>query len=540
MKTHTLKVRLLRKKKTPQNAFKEAFAAGESRALTEHPWNAVEDGRLFIGQIYNNPPGWRSFLQEVSSDLPEKIYSSGAGAVIFVPVRDRFAAVCFGHVHIALDEHVFERQFGLKVTLNSVPREKLRTIDLATPDAVTFQKRIQASRDSDLQDFGVDVLRDLARVAGGTPNDLNFARFVAGKDSLSITCKIKASKIHEKCIEIFDKYKEDTYKKDFSWIDNMRRVEEKDLIGELDEKLEKALIDLESGELSDLHMAPPEVVNYAEGSIIHYSGLGSRGYEFNCLSIKDYMSEINRCKFKINIDEIKKNHRIKAKNDSESEFSEKWRVYDCFVYETKLVSKENEDHYILFAGDWYKVKKSFKNQIENKFSSINRIKIIGKTKCHNESELIEYIDKNRDDLLKLDREKINPRGVTHANIEPCDFLSNKGDFIHLKDGHSSGPISHLWAQGIVSADAFIFDSEFRKKLRKIVMSKRRNFGQIIPKANQKVTPNNFCVVYGIMRKPYKNGRFDLPFFSKVSLQAAVERLSRLDVRVAIEIIKKLN
>src|ERR1044071_3411268 len=140
-KTKTLNVRLLRAGHTIANAFSESFAPGAERALEQRPWAGVEGASLFIGQIYSNTPGWRSFLETGSPDLPTGIFTGGAGAVLFLPVADRIAAVCFGHVHIALNDNAFERQFGLKVTLNTVPRGQLRTLDLATPDAVTFQKR---------------------------------------------------------------------------------------------------------------------------------------------------------------------------------------------------------------------------------------------------------------------------------------------------------------------------------------------------------------------------------------------------------------
>ena len=162
-KTRTLNIRLLRHGRKIENAFSEFFTPGEKRALDQRPWNGVEGAELFIGQIYSNTPGWKSFLEGGCLDLPERIFTGGAGAVIFVPAKDRIVAVCFGHIHLALNDDAFERQFGLKVTLNTVPRNKLRSLDLATPDAVTFQKRVQASKDSDLHAFGVDMLRDLAR-----------------------------------------------------------------------------------------------------------------------------------------------------------------------------------------------------------------------------------------------------------------------------------------------------------------------------------------------------------------------------------------
>lgn len=538
MTIRTLNVRLLREGRTIERAFTETFAPGADRALEERPWEGIEGAQVFVGQIYSNPPGWRTFIAEGFGEVPAGIFTGGAGAVIFIPVGDRTVAICFGHVHIALNDDAFERQFGLKVTLNTVPRGSLRTLDLATPDAVTFQKRVQASKDSDLQEFGVDMLRDLARVAGGTPGNSAFARFVAGKDSLSITCEVDAGTLHDKCKEILAAHAKTTYRNEFAWVDNMRRVIEKDVVEKLDKKLFDALEKLRNGQASDLHMAPPEIVNYTEGSQLHYNGFGSYGTTFHSLSIDDYVAELERCDFDGDVTEIREKHRIKAKGDGEDEFSEKWRVYDCFVFETSLGTGAKKQHYILFAGNWYRVEKKFKAQVDAFFDAIPKVEIIGKTTCRNEQDLIDEIDANRTDLLKLDKIKINPDGVKYANLEPCDFFSDAKKFIHLKDGHSSGPISHLWSQGVVSAEAFVSDAGFRKTLRAKVRSLGGGFEAYLPKSTDKVVREDYGIVYGIMRKPYADGSLGLPFFSKVSLQAAAERIGQFGIPLAVELIEK--
>lgn len=538
MAMRTLNVRLLRQGRAIENAFGATFAPGAPRALQQRPWAGIDGARVFVGQIYSNPPGWRTFIADGFGEIPEGIFTGGAGAVIFVPVGGRVAAICFGHVHIALDDDAFERQFGLKVTLNTVPRGSLRTLDLATPDSVTFQKRVQASKDSDLQAFGVDMLRDLARVAGGTPNDAAFARFVAGKDSLSITCEVDSATLQAKCTEIVNAFNMKTYQKEFSWVDNMRVVVEKDVIEQLDLKLFEAIKELRNGNATDLHMAPPEIVNYTEGSQLHYNGFGIHGKTFHSLSIKDYVSELERCEFDGDVGDLKEKHRIKAKGEGDEEFSEKWRVYDCFVFETTLGAGISKQQYVLFAGNWYRVEKKFKAQVDAFFNAIPKVTIIGETECVNEQELIDDIEANRADLLKLDKTKINPAGVRYGNLEPCDFFSDKKQFIHLKDGHSSGSISHLWSQGVVSAEAFVSDADFRKKLRDKVKSLRRGFEAHLPKTTDRVIREDYQVVYGIMRKPYADGSLDLPFFSKVSLQAAAERIGQFGIPIAIELIEK--
>lgn len=535
--TLTLTLRLLRKGKSNEDAFREGYRPGDEDGLEERPWTEIPEARLFAGQVFENPPPWRGFIARGSADLPQ-LTSGGAAAIIFVPVQDRTMAVCFGHAHIPLDLDAFERQFGLRVTLNSVPRGSIRTLDVATPDAVTFQRRIQASRDSDVGDFGVDIFRDLARVAGGTPRDPGFASFVAGKDSLSITCKVTAASLKAKCEAVLAEYAASTYKADFGWIDNLARVESKDDVERADAALMKALQTLRQGGDAELHMAPPEIVDYAEGSLLHYNGFGSRGADFHRLAIEDYAGELNRCGFAGDINDVKE-HRIRAAKPGSDKLTERWKVYDCFVYETEMVEKDGRRRtFVLFAGDWYEVEKSFKKGIETFFNSLERRVIVATTTAANEEELIAELEAFRADLLKLDRQKINPEDVRYANLEPCDFLSDKREFIHLKDGHSSGPISHLWMQGVVSGDAFAMDKKFRRELRKKVKGLKPGFEKLLPDGRSEPIRSDYTVVYGIMREPLKDGSVNLPFFSMVSLKTAAERLQQMGYKVAINIIEK--
>ena len=107
-----------------------------------------------------------------------------------------------------------------------------------------------------------------------------------------------------------------------------------------------------------------------------------------------------------------------------------------------------------------------------------------------------------------------------------------------RKGNSSGSISHLWSQGVVSAEAFVSDADFRKKLRKKVKDLGGGFEAGLPKAGEKVVRDDFKVVYGIMRQPYADGTLGLPFFSKVSLQTAASRIGQFGIPVALELIQK--
>lgn len=327
------------------------------------------------------------------------------------------------------------------------------------------------------------------------------------------------------------------YRADFDWVDNLRQVEERDLKDQLDAALFAALSHLRAGKDAALHMSPPEVVDYTEGNVLHYNGFGSSGTNFFSLSIVDYIAELNRCGFKGDIEEIKQFHRVATKPTGATEFSLKWKVYDCFTFETELVKGKSTKHFVLFSGAWYQVDKQFKQRIDDFFAKIPRETIVAKTSARNEQELIAELQA-RSDLIMLDRTKINPTGTKNAFFEPCDFFSEDKKFIHLKDGHSSGQISHLWSQGVVSAEAFVGDGKFRGDLRRHVKQRRNGWEAKLPMKTQNPVRAEYPIIYGVMRKPKADGTLDLPFFSKVSFHVAAQRLHQLGFPVGINLIEK--
>lgn len=160
--------------------------------------------------------------------------------------------------------------------------------------------------------------------------------------------------------------------------------------------------------------------------------------------------------------------RIQASRRAEGDKHQRRKVYDCFVLETAWKGST----YVLFGGEWFQVDKSFHAAIEKDFNKLVAAKpFCPSTKARNERDFIVELDK-RKDLLNLDQVKIDPHGAKGAMIEPCDFFSQKKHFIHLKDGHSSAPISHLWNQATVSAESFVRDEKFRIDLRKAAIKRQ--------------------------------------------------------------------
>lgn len=225
-KSMSLSVRLLRRHRAIENALRADHELGEVD---------TETGRVFVGQAPSTPPTWAPFIGQFARAAILRLANQSCGAVLFLeidsgerPPTKRIMALTFGTGHHALDLDAFERGFGLRVVLNSVARTNLRSLDIATLDATTFLRRIQASRDADLQGFGMDTDRDLLTLAAGSPGDSTFARSLAGRDALSLKTKTSSVDVIEKCKMALNLYQAQDYKKDFGFIDYVSPVRRRD------------------------------------------------------------------------------------------------------------------------------------------------------------------------------------------------------------------------------------------------------------------------------------------------------------------------
>lgn len=534
-----LSMRLLKQGTLPADALR----AGHGLSPTPS-----EQGTLFIGQAPASPPGWTKFLGQIAPQVPATLRTQTCSAVLFLEAgpaaSKRLFAICFGQGHHALDSDVIERRFGLLVVLNSVSRDRLRTLDSASLDSTVMQRRIQASRDSDLIDFGINANRDLLRLASGSPTSTNFANMLAGKDALHLRGRVAPQKIAARCAEALTLFQATDYRKHFDFIDHIKPVEDRVLSKALDAVVFQELTALVAGTNSDLHLAIPDILFPESVMEMGYFGVGlnpgaKTGYPE--IAIEDYVGELVKGDFsKIgDMPALRASHEIRVIADGEGDKAHKRKLYSCFVFETKM----NNLSYVLFDGEWYEVEASFAAEIDSIYNSLLKPSFLPMTTCRTEQQLIASLTSDPT-ILCMDQTRSAPKGAPRAALEACDFLGNDRRLIHLKDGHGSAPLSHLWNQALVSAESFVRDQTFRDAFRRAVRKRERKyvrtgFTALLPTARGRVVPAKFPIVFGVMRRKYaKTGTLGLPFFSKVALRAAAERLSLMGFPVELHLIAK--
>ena len=120
-------------------------------------------------------------------------------------------------------------------------------------------------------------------------------------------------------------------------------------------------------------------------------------------------------------------------------------------------------------------------------------------------------------------------------IESCDLFTRDKKFIHVKNKGQSAQLSHLFAQGRVSAECFISDEEFRKQVSEIATIK---FGVPVFDYTQKPSSNEYEVVYAIIDDKNSDLVNKLPFFSKVNLMLTAQDLDRMHFKYSVCLVKR--
>ncbi|API61057.1 hypothetical protein BSL82_09160 [Tardibacter chloracetimidivorans] len=505
-------------------------------------------GTLLIGQSVANPPTWTNVLAHYSPEVRARLRTQSCSAVLLVEVGSgkgkRLFALCFGQGHHAIEDDAIQRGFGLRVVLNSVSRSQLRTLDSASLDTTVMQRRVQASRDTDLSAFDLDANRNLLRLASGTPKMDDFAKALAGKDALHLRAAFDPSKLSEMCEKALNLFQATDYKKDFAFIDHVQPVADRALTDRLDALAFKDLEAMVDGNVSDLHLAIPDVLTPEANLEIGYFGNGLPSgpkMAYGELAIEDYVDELRKGSFTqiANMAEIKRSHEVRVITDGEGDRDHKRRLYTCFVHEVTL----HKDIFVLFDGQWFLISRDYHAEIEDAYKVLLKPAFRASTTAKNEREFIAELGPEHH-LLSMDQTKVSPKGAAGANLEPCDFLSRSKQLIHLKDGHASAPLSHLWNQGLVAAEAFVSDEVFRKGFRAAAKKREKKFtkngfAKLLPDGRSKLIPSEFAVVFGVMRHLYvSSGTLGLPFFSKVALGAVAERITRMGFSVELHLIEK--
>jgi uncharacterized protein (TIGR04141 family) len=493
-------------------------------ALRAHAVAAGETvGTLYVQVGDDSPPDWVKALAPVTVPALEDTTHS-LGAVLILPAGGRRFAVAFGSGRHLLDPDAYVRDFGLLCALNGVDPEQLRGAEARTFDDYALHTLKQLSRLSDLASLELNTEKELVVALSGRLEDSSLGIKVDGRDAVRLTAEIDLAELHLKCTRLFELSQKTAYKDRFPFRDRIRRVTDRTKIGDLNKQ---AFSRLGQQKFAEFDLFPPQVVS-DEIVIFAAKSKGSTRTKFAEPEPQHLKYAIRGPQPPEAVERLLKGRCLEGLNGS-GEVVEEWTFKECLHWEFIAGGVT----YVLDAGSWYEIDSGWVADVEAFVGNLVPSGIDWPA-AQTEQNEDEYNDDAAAALghALMDQRFVKLKGQT--KVEACDLFAAPARFIHVKKRKGgSGPLSHLFAQALVSAEGFVMVPEFRVLLAELLEESKSGYGQFSP---ADVDPSKYEVVLALITTPGAKGNVvkKLPFFSKVTLRLAVTRLESMGFKVFVD------
>ena len=293
---------------------------------------------------------------------------------------------------------------------------------------------------------------------------------------------------------------------------------------------------LGSAYADDLELAPPEIIDWERVSTFHYhfdrpQGPARQPVTHPDLRLADYLRGLDRGgnRESLTVEDLK--HRHIEALDGSGHLVHRWTVWRCLVGQFTLRNRT----YVLDEGELFVVRRDYLQDLDSYIAAIgtSTTTLPPSGAGISEGAYNETAAASSSDMALLDKKLVHLTNRT-TGVEICDLLTRTRELIHVKRHLGSSDLSHLFSQGLVSAELLQMDPEFRSKAHfriQEAVGGRGGFGFFNTPA---IVTNEFTVVYAIIadwrgRSPSEA----LPFFSKINLRGFVEQLRARDFRVTL-------
>lgn len=499
------------------------------------------DARLYVPAVVAVPPRWVSFIEPAFGDAA--IGTSIAKRALVVAAvkrrnRSRVFAIPFGHARHMIRSELIQEAFGRRVALNLLYEpplpgdapayQRIRQVDGRTIEANVRRARVQRSRDTSFETFGIDPERDLLdRIVGVPPNRDRYGHVISGGTSLHLDVALDFENLAGLLQNVLAVHERSTYRTHFSWVDKIRPVRDADLVSELRDRAAEMIRDGEDG----LDLAPPEIVDWDHVSSFTFE-VGNQPTEHADLKLSGYVAAVDGSRTTVSGSRLT-THKI-AVRDGDGTLVTRWPVFKCVFGE---VVHRNE-RFIVDEGRFYRVDVDYLAELDEYVAQLpSPTVVLPATTADVHEDVYNSAAAGFPDRLLLDRKNVWPAAGTTA-IEVCDVLTAEGELVHVKRKLGSSDLSHLFGQGYVSAEAIHSGPEVRDRVRAKILSEsaeqQKPGAQFEGWFKEPFNSGALSVVYAVLADWQGDAPEDrLPFFSKVNLRHHVRAISRMGYSVAL-------
>jgi uncharacterized protein (TIGR04141 family) len=473
-------------------------------------------GRFFSRPVAEREPSWMSLFRGHLVGGALDLKNASTAAVWLVSREDATFAVCFGYGRNLLKPGAWVEDFGLKVALNSIDPERIRSVDRARFDSIAQQSRIQASREAEIGAFGLDVEQDLLRGVTGRPIDETLARSLSGTDALYVNVTSRLEGIPALLDRYLTQYRSHFYQERFGWVDHLGEVRDPTLRADLDDGLAQKI---NHRDFDSLWLSVPTLLEWSGIKGFTYSTARSAD-EFEDLHIVDFLEQHPTRPVHVNMLKNKRVYQIDVATDLPVR---NWSIYQCLYCE---IEREHNT-YLLTSGKWYRIDQDYLSRVNADVAAIPVSTLT--LPVYRDSSEFEFSQRAvagaNGAWALMDQDLIRYPGLPDP-IEFCDIYTDQSQIIHIKRYGGSSTLSHLFAQGLVSARLFHSDRDFRRAVNDRLPPTHRTFDP-----DSHLPRDQYEIVYVIISR--SSSELHLPIFSRINLRHASRGILPLGYRLSI-------
>lgn len=470
-------------------------------------------------QKVERPPPWAGFVtSQFAGSLSFSVMN--CRALVLVVVKGRLFLLPFGPGgRFLFHQDTIVRDFGLRVVASASGTATLRGIDVHSQGFRRLRARHQSTQGTEMTGFNFDPSRDFVNAMAGKASGGELSRMgivgLSGSDGLRFSAEISASELPNLCPLLLTHYNDTSAFSRFPALGKLELIQSPSERGKLDKKLLAEL--LKKKPVVHLDFDPPDVLDNLLDVIYFIGKKSDRQASDRLEEVKKALSKKEHLRTQL---EKQRVYRL-----ADDELISLTHLYNCVSTELQL----GDATYVLYQGDWYRVDREFLKELNEVIddipsSGLNLVGVYTEEKDYNEGMAAQL------NGSCLDRESIAPPG--QDEVEPCDIFLKPLTFIHVKRNLDSSDLSHLFNQGLVSAELIQGNSSAWDSLH-----------SLDPSAIPKERPDSKLTVCYVILSERDRDKLGgqpnscLPFFSKISLRRVARQLQLMNASLRLDIIK---
>jgi uncharacterized protein (TIGR04141 family) len=389
-----------------------------------------------------------------------------AAGILLIAVDSAAYAMTFGAGYPLLPDEIKDQRFGLSFIIRRLDPDQVHDLVRRRPEGRGRTETTTVPGGAPVWTLGIQESIDIIRRAGGWAKDLKvtFAGAsdrpvkIEGSAGLRMRFGVDPPDLIADIRECDRVCREEEPHEAFAFIDNIRPIADADTRTLLDIELDD-LLGTSDGASQLLPVVPTSVLDaFREARSFSFKIGGGRAIPQPSLELEHILARTRNQSQGSRLDALRAGYVNLHSDDTGRDTLDHARADKWLEVSLALGAEQ----FFLLDGEWYEIGDKYaensRHEITTLFTAIPSLDLPPWRRGDTEGDYNRHVaDARPGAYLCLDKNRWirNPLG-RWSPLEICDLLGPHNELIHVKRAKGSEPLSHLFFQGLISAQSLLY------------------------------------------------------------------------------------